>query len=331
MQTNKPNNTLEEIADVIYRGKSFFIAGHQNPDGDSLGSTIAVSSVLRRQGKEVYSYADNAPGDDLLFLPMLDTVNIGKLPPEDLKIETVILLECSDVTRGGNLASVLSKAKTVINLDHHLTSDTYGHYNYINPSASSTAEIIWQLFEIMRIWVNSDEATCLYTGLVTDTARFLHSNTTAESLRVGAGLISCGADIKKLNNILFHTRSYSETKLLGRALEKMQILKDGKLAVIVLTLQEFDLFGAEPSHTQGIVSQPTMIPGVEVSFLIKEEKDKLSVNLRSKGEVDVSQLAAKFGGGGHARAAGFKRSDMTLDELTSKLIKAAEEAIDNAK
>ncbi|WP_424244730.1 phosphoesterase RecJ-like protein [Elusimicrobium posterum] len=326
----KKLNSLKEIAAALRKGKSFFVAGHQNPDGDSLGSTLAVSSVLKRLGKKVYSYADNAPGPDLEFLPMLSTAHIGHLPRKS-DIDTVILLECSDRTRGGNLDSVLDKAATIINLDHHLTSDTYGHFNYIDPTASSTAEIIWQLFEIMDIEINPKEATCLYTGLVTDTGRFLHSNTTAEALRVASCFVDAGADVKTINKVLYFTRSYSETKLLGRALEKMQILCGGKLSVIILTSEDFKTFKAEPSHTQGIVSNPIMIPGVEVSLLIKEEDHKVSVNLRSNGKVDVSSIAAVFGGGGHARAAGFKRSDASLADITAELISESEKAIKHAK
>ena len=325
----KKQNTLAEISAAIKSGKNFFVAGHQNPDGDSLGSTLAVSSVLRRIGKHVYSYADNPAGRDLDFLPMLKTVHIGVKPPEDSNFDTVIFLECSDAKRGGDLDKILENASTVINIDHHLTSETYGHYNYINPAASSTAEIIWSLFEIMQVYVNPDEATCLYAGLITDTARFLHSNTTAEALRVGSCMLAAGADVKTVNKVLYFTKSYTEMKLLGRALEKLQLLARGKIALIVLTLQDFKLFNAEPSYTQGIVSQPAMIPGVEVSLLIKEETDKISVNLRSQGRVDVSAIAAQFGGGGHARAAGFKKTGVKLDELTKDLISKTEAVIEN--
>lgn len=181
----------------------------------------------------------------------------------------------------------------------------------------------------MKVKLLPREATCLYTGLSTDTARFLHSNTTAESLRAGAGLLQAGADIKTINRVLYFTRSYAETKLNGRALEKMKILHKGTLSIITLTKEDFKIFKADPVHTQGIVSQPVMIPGVEVSALIKEEKDKISVNLRSSGAVDVSAIAQTFGGGGHARAAGFKRTSVTLPKLTKDLIARCEQEIDD--
>ncbi|WP_428898029.1 phosphoesterase RecJ domain-containing protein [Parelusimicrobium proximum] len=323
-------HTLKEIAAAIKKGKKVFVAGHQNPDGDSIGSTLAVTSMLRRMGKDVYPYADNATGDDLHFLPGLFEVNIGVLPDNPKEYDTIILLECSEKKRAGAIEPVFEKAKRVINIDHHITGEAYGDFNYIDAKASSTAEIILQMTEIMKIDITPDEATCLYTGLVTDTARFLHSNTTAEALRAGSELVRLGADIKTINQVLYFTRSYSETKLLGRALEKMRLFHNNTLAMIILTLEDFSLFGAEPAHTQGIVSQPVMIPGVEVSILIKEEADKVSVNLRSSGAVDVSRLAQGFGGGGHARAAGFKRTDMGLIELAEGLRDAAEKLIDES-
>ena len=177
--------TFAAIWQALKNGKKFFIAGHQNPDGDSLGCTLTMVSLLTRLGKESYAYATPAVGSDLKFLPGLQQVHVDTLP-EKPDFDTVILLECSDRTRGGNLESVLQNAKTIINIDHHLISDEYGDINYIDSSASSTAEIIFQLFEASEdnLLPTPEEATCLYTGLETDTGRFLHSNTTAEALRI---------------------------------------------------------------------------------------------------------------------------------------------------
>ena len=155
--------------------------------------------------------------------------------------------------------------------------------------------------------------------MVTDTGRFVHSNTTAEALRVGSALVALGADVDKINQVIYFTKSYIELKLLGRALEKMEMRFDNKYSQIILTQRDFESFGATPAQTQGIVSQPTMIPGVEVSALIKEEVDKISVNLRSRGAVDVSRIAQGFGGGGHARASGFKVTGKTVSQVADEL------------
>ncbi len=326
---NNNSQNLKSVWQALKNGQHFFVAGHLNPDGDSLGCTLAVTSLLERMGKTVYAYAAPAVGNDLKFLPGLNKVHIGELPPQPA-FDTVILLECSDRQRGGDLESILRPAQTLINIDHHLVSDAYGDVNYIDSGASSTAEIIFQLFETSGPdgWLPTpDEATCLYTGLVTDTGRFVHSNTTAEALRVASALVALGADVQQINQVIYFTKSYIELKLLGRALEKMEMRFDNKYSQIILTKRDFETFGATPAQTQGIVSQPTMIPGVEISALIKEEPDKVSVNLRSRGKADVSQIAQQFGGGGHARAAGFKVTDKTVTEVTDALAETVQHVV----
>ena len=315
--------SLQAIWRALEQGQRFFIAGHLNPDGDSIGCTLTMTSLLERMGKAVYAYASPAIGADLQFLPGIEKIHVNKLP-DTIDFDTVILLECSDRKRGGDLDKILNSARTLINIDHHLVSDAYGDVNHIDSGASSTAEIIFQLFEESNYAFipTADEATCLYTGVVTDTGRFVHSNTTAEALRVASALVALGANIAKINQVIYFTKPYIELKLQGRALEKMQLRFDNKYSEIILTHQDFETFGATPAQTQGIVSQPTMIPGVEISALIKEEPDKVSVNLRSRGEADVSQLAQQFGGGGHARAAGFKVTGKSIEQVAQELADA---------
>ena len=320
---------LQAVWHALDAGERFFVAGHLNPDGDSLGCTLAMTSLLERLGKTVYAYAAPAIGNDLKFLPGLSKVHVGELP-DNPDFDTVILLECSDRQRGGDLENILTSAQTLVNIDHHLVSDDYGHVNHIDSGASSTAEIIFQLFEesgVEGFLPTPDEATCLYTGLVTDTGRFVHSNTSAEALRVASALVALGADIQQINQVIYFTKSYIELKLLGRALEKMEMRFDNKYSQIILTKRDFETFGATPAQTQGIVSQPTMIPGVEISALIKEEPDKVSVNLRSRGNADVSRIAQQFGGGGHARAAGFKVTGKSVGEVTDALAEVVQHAV----
>ncbi len=312
--------SLQLVWHALHAGEKFFVAGHLNPDGDSLGCTLALTSLLERMGKQVYAYCAPAVGADLQFLPGFSNLHVGQLPTQP-DFDTVILLECSDRKRGGDLEAVLTAAKTLVNIDHHLVSTAYGHVNHIDAGASSTAEIIFQLFEESGgdFLPTPAEATCLYTGVVTDTGRFVHSNTTAEALRVASALVALGADVNKINQVIYFTKPYLELKVLGRALEKMQLRFDNKYSEIILTRHDFDSLGATPAQTQGIVSQPTMIPGVEVSALLKEEPDKISVNLRSRGAADVSKIAQTFGGGGHARAAGFKVTGKPLHQVAQEL------------
>ncbi len=312
--------SLQAVWNALYAGQRFFIAGHLNPDGDSIGCTLAMTSLLTRMGKTVYAYAAPAIGEDLQFLPGISNIHVGQLPPK-IDFDTVLLLECSDRKRGGDLETILSSARTIINIDHHLVSDAYGDVNHIDAGASSTAEIIFQLFEESNgaFLPTPDEATCLYTGVATDTGRFVHSNTTAEALRVAAALVALGADVNQINQVIYFTKPYTELKLQGRALEKMTLHFDNKYSEIMLTAQDFQALNAVPAQTQGIVSLPTMIPGVYVSALLKQEPDKVSVNLRSRSAADVSQIAHTFGGGGHARAAGFKVTGKPIEQVAKEL------------
>ncbi len=325
MPANVPG--LHAVWQVLHQGKHFFVAGHINPDGDSIGCTLTVCSLLARMGKTSYAYAAPSIGADLQFLPGLPNIHVGQLP-EKPTFDTVIMLECSDRKRGGDVEEILQHAQTIVHIDHHAVSDPYGHVNYIDAKASSTAEIIFQLFEESdgEFLPTPDEATCLYTGVATDTGRFVHSNTTPEALRVAAALAALGADIPAVNQHIYFTKPYVELKLLGRALEKMTLRFEKRYSEILLTKQDFDAFSAVPANAQGIVSMPTLIPGVEVSALFKEEPQHIAINLRSRGAVDVSKIAQQFGGGGHARAAGCKITGKTMQEAADELARALEHA-----
>ncbi len=321
-------NGLHAVWQALHQGNRFFVAGHLNPDGDSVGSTLAVCSLLKRMGKTAYAYAAPSVGADLQFLPGMTDLHVAQLPAGQT-FDTVVMLECSDKKRGGDLDAFLQAAQRVVHIDHHAVSDPYGHVNYIDTQASSTAEIIFQLFEESdgEFLPTPDEATCLYTGVATDTGRFVHTNTTPEALRVAAALAALGADVNTVNDHIYFTKPYAELKLLGRALEKMQLKFDNRYSEILLTKQDFEAFAAQPAQAQGIVSQPTMIPGVEVSALLKEEPAHISVNLRSRGAVDVSQIAKQFGGGGHARAAGCKLAGQTLQQAADALARVVQYAL----
>jgi phosphoesterase RecJ-like protein len=320
------NNSFAQIALALKKGKKFFIAGHRNPDGDCLGCMLALSSFLKRTGKRVYAFNSDAPSDDLAFLPGISGINFGRLPAKP-NFDTVIMLECSDPQRGGDLSRVFKASDTVINIDHHITGQEYGRLNYIRPEVSSTAEIIVSLFRFMGVKPSKNEATCLYTGIATDTARFLHSNTTAQSLYAAAFLAECGADIRKINTLIFNTKSYKELKLQGRALEKMRLLHKNGLSEIMLLEKDMKSLGVNSKHVQGIVSLPVMIPSVEVSVLLREDGNTVAVNLRSKGKVDVSEIASGFGGGGHARAGGFRIEGGKIENVRKQLLSAVKKRL----
>jgi len=295
---------LRRAADAVIAGNKFLLAGHLNPDGDTLGSSLAMASVLKRMGKRVYIYSSDPVPANLMFMPGIKSIHAGKLPSGSF--DTVILLECSTPERAGDLKGIHTKAKCLINIDHHRTSVNYGDINLIDSLYSSTAELVYQLLYVMSVKITPQEATCLYVGIVTDTGRFHYPATRPNTLTTAAHLLEAGADSVKANDRIYTTKSLPAIKLLGRALNKIEILDSGKSVVTVLTNSDFTECAAQSQHTEDIVNYGLMIPGVKISALFREEQDRVTVNFRSKGNLDVSALAKKFGGGGHRNAAGCK-------------------------
>ena len=198
------SRTLRETARAIGRGKSFFLAGHLNPDGDTLGCSLALASVLRRMGKYVYIYSSDPVPENLWFMPGIRSIRVRKLPKRDFDV--MILLECSTPGRAGDLKNLETRAKCLINIDHHRTAETYGDINLLDPLSSSNAELIYQVFTSMKVRITALEATCLYVGIVTDTGRFQYPATRPHTLETAARLLEAGARASHVNDRIYSTK-----------------------------------------------------------------------------------------------------------------------------
>ena len=314
---------LERAAESIRGGRDFFIAVHRNPDGDSLGCALAMASVLKRLGKRVYIYSHSPLPENISFLPGYGEINAQELPPAERVFDTAVMMECSSPSRGGEVEHILGRASSVINIDHHRTFEPYGTVNCVDPLSSSAAEIVYRLIaDNLKMGLTPDEASCLYVGVATDTGRFLYPATTAQTHRAAADFIEAGAAFADMNAKIFMTKAYPALKLLGRALEKLWLEDAGRTAVSVLTVKDFEDCGAAAQHTEEIVNHGLMAPGVEVSVLFREEPERITVNFRSRGNRDVSLIAAGFGGGGHRNAAGCKLSHKALSEVMTEILRA---------
>jgi len=293
---------LKALETVIERSESFFMAGHLNPDGDTIGSMLALASVLKRLDKKVYLFSQDPVPANLAFLPHIKNVKIARLPKK--KFDAAILLECSSPGRGGDIMGVLKRCGTVVNIDHHRTAEFYGDVNIVEPTASATAEIVYRLFYNMGVHITRREAICLYTGIVTDTGRFYFPATSPRTLEAASRLLETGFNFSRINDLLYATRSCISLKILGRALESMEITGAGKLAVMALRNSDFTAFGASPQHAESVINHGMMVPGVKAAVLFREDPDKINATFRSRGHIDVSAVAKAFGGGGHMHAAG---------------------------
>jgi phosphoesterase RecJ-like protein len=293
---------IVEIAKVIKQSKTFFIAGHIKPDGDSLGSALALSSVLERMGKKPYVYcADDVPSS-LKFLT--GAREIKKSAKKTDKFDCAVILESADFSRMGDIITP-SQAKKIINIDHHLSYKNFGTVNYVVPSSSSTSELVLNILEHMKIKLTKNEAESLYTGILTDTGCFQQTNTTCNSHVAAVKLMGRGIDINDIYKKIYENSSICALKLRGLALCNIKTILNNRVTYIVLTKDMFKKSGAQEGDMEGIVNYTLKVAGVEVGCVFKEvDKKNTKVSLRSARNFNLLEVVGKFGGGGHKNAAG---------------------------
>ena len=286
----------------------FIVTSHISPDGDNIGSTLSMYYALNKLGKNVYYVLDDNPPQNLKFL--VQDINILKSEEVNLNDYNIIALDCGDKNRICVSKELIDNAKSIICIDHHASNDYYGDFNYIDTEASSTCELVYNLlveYEKVenRNIIDENIATCLYTGLVTDTGNFVYSNTHPSSFEMAKELLLKGAKKDTIIQRVFQSNPYNYYKLLGEALNTLDIVVDGKIASIMINKDMLKRNVISFNDVDGITPYTRDIEGVEVGILLKEKKEnEVKVSLRSKSYIDVSKIAQSFGGGGHIRAAG---------------------------
>jgi len=295
---------ITRILRTVRENRTFFLAGHEKPDGDTIGSELALASLLRRWKKQADIYNSEPVPKNLRFLPGAEAIRSARRV--DKAYDVAIILECSGPERMGNIIDLKSQAKTVINIDHHAHHATFGHINLIDAQASSNSELLYYFFQHAELKLSRDEAMCLYVGLVTDTGRFQQVNTNARSHEVAAGLHRVGIDVSDITRRLYNTRTESSLKLLGRAMGSLRLEFQGRVAVISLTQRDFIETSSGPEETEEFINYGLMVPSVQVALFVRETEiaGKMKVSFRGKGLVDVLRVAVAYGGGGHKNAAG---------------------------
>jgi phosphoesterase RecJ-like protein len=301
MSANVP--VLRRIITAIQKNRTFFIAGHVKPDGDTIGCAIALSSLLRRQGKKAYAYTREPVPDALKFLRGAKNVKLAD--KVNGAFDCAIILECSDFGRMGDLITC-AQAKTVINIDHHALSADFGHINYIDSSASSSAEQVYYLFRQMKMPFTRQEAEALYVGVVTDTGKFQQANTTPAALRMAADLLEAGVVPETIYDRLYASNTLPGMHLRGAVLSGMKFACGGKVAYLNITNRMYRETKSNVHETEGIINYTISIPQVMVGVLLRETDTPgtIKVSFRSRGNCDVNRIARHFGGGGHRKAAG---------------------------
>jgi bifunctional oligoribonuclease and PAP phosphatase NrnA len=315
-QTKTPE--LDAVADAIRSRDRFLITTHENPDGDALGSVVAMKLALEQLGKDGFPYLSGT-----IPLPteyaFMNLSELSRELPDDAAERVVLALDCANVRRLGPDSTFVEQAPLVVDVDHHHDNSRFGHVNLIVPDASSTGEILYDLFRDLGVTITPEIAEALYIALVTDTGRFQYTNTTPKALRIAAELVEAGANVHQVFQDVYENVAFAKLKLLARALEKARVYEGGRLIVADLERSDFAAAGAEEPFAEGIIDYLRAVEGAEVVALIREPPSQNGptrrVSLRTRGTgVDVSAIARKSGGGGHRQAAGFS-SESSPDEI----------------
>jgi phosphoesterase RecJ-like protein len=314
--------TREEVLERIGADSRFVLATHENPDGDALGSLLGMSGLLRGLGKETEIFI--APAD----LPLPVEYRIFELdgliqePPDDISKRTVVFLDCGNIDRIS--ARVLRDGAHLINIDHHHDNTLFGTINYVEPTASCTAEMVWDLTRDLGVSLTPAIAEALYVGLITDTGRFMYENTGARAHIMAADLIEAGVDVPGVYRRLYEELPPQKLALFALALARVQRFDEGQLTLASLDAEDFARAEAEESYSEGIIDQLRAVQGTKVAVLVREltggeRRGQHKVSLRATDDcVDVSAIARAQGGGGHRRAAGFTTS-LAREELIAFL------------
>jgi phosphoesterase RecJ-like protein len=314
--------TRQLVLERVRAEASFVVATHEHPDGDALGSLIGMHGLLTALGKnsEMFIAESDLPLPREYRCPALE--HAIQSAPADIGERTVVMLDCGNIDR--NPAAVLQHGAHLLNIDHHHDNTRFGTLNLVDPTASCTAEIVWDLMHGLQVSPTAAMAEALYIGLVTDTGRFMYENTGPRAHRMAAELIAAGVNVAAVNTRLYEEMPQAKLTLLGFALERVQRFDAGELTLVALDAEDFARAGAEESLSEGIVDHLRSIAATKMAVLIREltgpeSKGKRKVSLRATGnDVDVSAIARTQGGGGHRRAAGFSTT-LSVAELIELL------------
>lgn len=315
-------NDLKTIAEVLKKSRKVIISGHIMPDGDSVGSVGALGLTLKKLGKDVTMALPDPVPEVFEFLPVVADFATGGRALAD-SYDIFVALDCSVPERLGILQELLGKTPTVCNIDHHVSASRFADYNYIDPRSAATAEIVLDLCELLEVCITPEIAACLYTGIATDTGSFQYENTTPQTHLRAALLMQCGAPAVAINIQLNEQKPLSYLKLLEAALRTMKLSPCGKVAWMSVTRQLLDSLKATDEQVNGLINYARSVRGVEIALLFREMTPGCyKIGFRSKELVDVNKLAARFGGGGHVRAAGCI-SEGALETLEEQVVRTA--------
>jgi bifunctional oligoribonuclease and PAP phosphatase NrnA len=316
---------LEDAAEYIRSHDDFLILTHVSPDGDALGSSLAAAHIVEKLGKTFTLVNDDPIPEKFRFLPYADRF---RLPGEvERSFVHVLSFDCADRKRLGESGALIAAEATLLNVDHHATNDQFGTYNVVDIEAAATAQVVYHLASALHVEIDKDMATCLYTGLLTDTGGFRYSNTTPEIHRMAADLLSRGVEPYRVADRVLETITWPRLQLTREVLSTIERDETGRIAWLTVPYEMLKRTGAIEEDVEGLVNYARNVEGVEVGILFREiPGGKVKVSFRSKYIVDVGLIALEFGGGGHSRASGCT-VESSLDEIKRQVISRVKEVL----
>ncbi len=325
----------EQAARAIAASGNIVLATHVRPDGDALGSLLGFADILRGMGKRVVCYLEEAVSERYGFLPGRDQVETDlervfdfvRACGDDVM---AVCLDCGDLSRLGKSGPDLQNIHPLLVIDHHQGNNGFGDIAWIEPHRSSTGEMIYDLAVEMEAAVSKDAANCLYTAMVTDTGSFQYDSTTEHTFTVAAELVGRGVRPAAISQSLYDNATFGRLQLMQQVLATLESFFDDQVGVIRVTRDMLRATGTTLEDSEGLINLPRSVAGVRVAVFLKEsgeEQQNVSVSLRAKGDCDVAVVAARFGGGGHRNAAGFRVGDQNIDQVLAALLPKLEQAL----
>ncbi|MCF8081162.1 MAG: bifunctional oligoribonuclease/PAP phosphatase NrnA, partial [Desulfobacterales bacterium] len=297
---------MDELLLCLKKSRRVLLVSHTNPDGDAIGSLVALGVALKRLGKEAVLYNETPIPAVYRFLPLVDQV-VRRI--EDFaQFDTAVILDCGNLERVGEAAEQVSKLPVILNIDHHVTNTGFGHHRIVDETACATAEILFRLIQRLGVEMDASIAAAIYTGILTDTGSFRFSNTNQAAFAICEKMVGLGVDPYRVAKQVYGTYSLGRIKLLNLALDSIELAPNGKLSMMVLTRDMLEETGTRPEDSDGLINYARSIEDVKVAALIQENENgvpktghghRYHVSLRSDGSVDVARFAAVYGGGGH--------------------------------
>lgn len=315
---------MNNLDDFLKEAGTVAVAGHIRPDGDCVGSCLAAYNYIKTYypNVRVDLYLQEIPN---IFKFMARSEEILHDTSTDNVYDLFLSLDCGDTGRLGGAAAIFDRAKKTVCVDHHISNQSFADENYVFPEASSTSELIYELLPKERL--TKEIAACIYTGIAHDTGVFQYACTSPKTMEAAGTLMGLGIDYTRIVEETFYTKTYAQNQIMACALLKSRLHLDGRCISSVITAEDMRRYGVLPKHLDGIVNQLRITRGVEAAiFLYEEENGDFKVSMRSKPPVNVSEIAVKFGGGGHIRAAGCSVAG-DADAIIETIVKEVEERL----